>query len=569
MRKGRARRRYHYRKNGYMWGRIWLLSALAAAAVIYGVMELRSVRGHEAEGVQVSLETSGSSPDAESPDTAGPAPQSKKEGREDQEQTKRESRSIQVVDVKDVVEIEVPAQWAEDLDTHAIKAELTKKAAEIAEKWDRQPVDSQMESFDKTTGSYGYSEESNGRALDQDQLVRDLMKAVEGPLLQTQVQAVFQTVAPKRTRAQAKEQYKVIGTFATTTTNNKNRNQNIRLAAEAIDGMILKPGQEFSFNMTTGNRTSDKGYQPAGAYRNGVLIEEPGGGVCQVSTTLYHAIINSGFKTTERNFHSFAPSYIEKGQDAMVSFDGYAGPDLRFVNTGDASVGLRASFSGNQLKLSIVGLPVLENGKDVSLRSEKVRDVEPPEPIYEENPELAYGEEKVIEQAQPGSVWKTYRQLKENGKVVEETALHTSTYKAKPARIQRNSAAQPGANQEQTGMDQEQTGTGQEQTGTGQEQTGTGQEHSDAGQEHSDGNTPESVQGSVSQDQGTRGQESQDQGTAGQKVHNLQDGAGQAEHGSGGNGPGTDGPAEGGPAAETPGGKNQGSFAPELAAPGQ
>ena len=239
----------------------------------------------------------------------------------------------------------------------------------------------------------------------------------------------------------------------------------------------------------------------------------------------------------------------------MVSFDGYAGPDLRFVNTGDASVGLRASFSGNQLKLSIVGLPVLENGKDVSLRSEKVRDVEPPEPIYEENPELAYGEEKVIEQAQPGSVWKTYRQLKENGKVVEETALHTSTYKAKPARIQRNSAAQPGANQEQTGM--------------GQEQTGTGQEHSDAGQEHSGGNTPESVQGSVSQDQGTRGQESQDQGTAGQKVHNLQDGAGQADHGSGGNGPGTDGPAEGGPAAETPGGKNQGSFAPELAAPGQ
>ena len=145
MRKGRARRRYHYRKNGYMWGRIWLLSALAAAAVIYGVMELRSVRGHEAEGVHVSLETSGSSPDAESPDTAGPAPQSKKEGREDQEQTKRESRSIQVVDVKDVVEIEVPAQWAEDPDTHAIKAELTKKAAEIAGKWDRQPVDSQME----------------------------------------------------------------------------------------------------------------------------------------------------------------------------------------------------------------------------------------------------------------------------------------------------------------------------------------------------------------------------------------------------------------------------------------
>lgn len=173
--------------------------------------------------------------------------------------------------------------------------------------------------------------------------------------------------------------------------------------------MVLKPGEEFSFNLATGNRTSEKGYQPAGAYRNGVLIEEPGGGVCQVSTTLYHAIINSGYKTTERNFHSFAPSYIDKGQDAMVSFDGYAGPDLKFVNTQNTSIGLRASFDGKQLKLSIVGLPLLEENERISMRSEKIRELEPPAPVYEENPELAYGEEKIVEQAQPGSVWKSYR----------------------------------------------------------------------------------------------------------------------------------------------------------------
>lgn len=77
------------------------------------------------------------------------------------------------------------------------------------------------------------------------------------------------------------------------------------------------------------------------------------------------------------------------------------------------------------------------------MRSEKVKDLEPPEPLYEENPELAYGEERIIEQAQPGSVWKTYRQIKKNGELLEETALHTSTYKAKAAKIQRNSAAVP------------------------------------------------------------------------------------------------------------------------------
>ena len=176
-------------------------------------------------------------------------------------------------------------------------------------------------------------------------------------------------------RDRAKAQYQVIGTFTTKTTDNKNRNQNIKLAVDAIDGTVLQPGEEFSFNMATGNRTSEKGYQPAGAYKNGVLIEEPGGGVCQVSTTLYHAIIESGFRTTERNAHSFAPSYVEKGQDAMVSFDGYAGPDLKFVNTGSASVVLRAAFSGRELKMSIVGLPILDEGVEVSIRSEKVRDL--------------------------------------------------------------------------------------------------------------------------------------------------------------------------------------------------
>ena len=104
---------------------------------------------------------------------------------------------------------------------------------------------------------------------------------------------------------------------------------------------------------------------------------------------------------------------------------------------------IQAAFADNKLKLSIVGLPVLEDGKTVSMRSEKVRDLEPPEPVYEENPELAYGEEKIVEQAQPGSVWKTYRQVKKDGELLEETALHTSTYKAKAAKIQRNSSAVP------------------------------------------------------------------------------------------------------------------------------
>lgn len=323
-------------------------------------------------------------------------------------------------------------------DYEAVGEKLAGFASELAGQWNRQPVNSQAESYDRTTGAYTYSQASSGRTLNQEALAESLRQAVESGNFNTVIKAEFTEQPPERDSRQAKEQYQVIGTFTTKTTDNKNRNQNIKLAVDAIDGTVLKPGQEFSFNLATGNRTSEKGYQPAGAYKNGVLIEEPGGGVCQVSTTLYHAIIQSGYRTTERNAHSFAPSYVEKGQDAMVSFDGYAGPDLKFINTGKASVVLRAAFSNRELKMSIVGLPLLDEGVEVSIRSEKVRDVEPGEASYVENTTLPYGTEKTVDAASNGSVWKSYRVLKKNGEVVEEQPLHNSRYKAKTAVIQRN-----------------------------------------------------------------------------------------------------------------------------------
>ena len=317
------------------------------------------------------------------------------------------------------------------------------EAENCAAKWNKKAKNGSIDSYDKEKGAFVFAGEESGFAIDQEKLAADILKALKDKKFDASITATGSETAPDISAAAAKEKYKTISTFTTKTTANKARNTNIRLASEALNGTVVHPGEEFSFNAAVGQRTEAKGYQGAAAYNNGEVVQEIGGGVCQVSTTLYHAIIQSGFKTTERNFHSFAPSYIEKGQDAMVSFDGYAGPDLRFVNTGSTSIGLRAAFADNKLKLSIVGLPVLEDGKTVSMRSEKVRDLEPPEPVYEENPELAYGEEKIVEQAQPGSVWKTYRQVKKDGELLEETALHTSTYKAKAAKIQRNSSAVP------------------------------------------------------------------------------------------------------------------------------
>lgn len=364
------------------------------------------------------------------------------------------------------------------LDPDQLKDSFRSLAKTLSGKWNQAPVDSQMESYDKETGVYTYSAAVPGRSLDEDALVDGLLEAVkkmgEGGTSTSgsdvdsifTVKPVFSEIPPGRTAAQAKEQYRVIGSFTTETTSNRNRNENIRLAVEAIDGRILKPGEEFSFNLATGNRTMEKGYQPAGAYRNGVLIEEPGGGVCQVSTTLYNAVVNSGLQATERNSHSFTPSYIQPGQDAMVSFDGYAGPDLKFVNTESTAVAVRASLDKNTLKISIVGLPVLEDGVKVTMRSEKVRDVEQPAPVYEENDTLPAGSEKVVDQGKNGSVWKTFRVVIKDGNVVEETPLHSTTYRGKAAVIQKNeNPAEP-----ETGTEME---IGNESSEAGGDENGT------------------------------------------------------------------------------------------------
>lgn len=373
-------------------------------------------------------------------------------------------------------------------DMDSLKESFRALAKTLAGKWNRAAADSQLVSFDKETSVYTYSEAKAGRTLNEESLVQALMEAVKAGNYAA-VKPEFSESSPKRSAAQAKEQYQVIGSFTTKTTSNKNRNENIRLAVEAIDGRILKPGEEFSFNLATGNRTKEKGYQPAGAYRNGVLIEEPGGGVCQVSTTLYNAIVSSGLSATERHSHSFTPSYIQPGEDAMVSFDGYAGPDLKFVNSEPTTVAVRASLKDNTLKISIVGLPILEDGVKVTMRSEKVRDVEPPAPVYEANDGLPAGTEKVVDQGQKGGVWKTFRVVTKDGNVLEETPLHNTTYRGKASVIQKNenaaetgeSSAEAGANESADG------GQTQESAGQGSAEQGSA-EQDNAGQTSGVGN---------------------------------------------------------------------------------
>ena len=186
-----------------------------------------------------------------------------------------------------------------------------------------------------------------------------------------------------------------------------------------------------------GQRTEAKGYQSAAAYSGGEVVQETGGGVCQVSSTLYNAVVRAGMKISYRRSHTFEPSYVTPGQDATVSWEL---PDFKFVNTSKAAIGLRASYSNQKMTVSVYGIPVLDEGVTIDLKSEQTETLPPPAPTYEEDQTLQIGEEKVKSAGTSGSRWVTYKITYKDGVEVSRETDHTTTYKGHAPVILRNTS---------------------------------------------------------------------------------------------------------------------------------
>ena len=139
-----------------------------------------------------------------------------------------------------------------------------------------------------------------GLALDQEKLTKDILAALKKKDFDASIAAAVNPVEPEFSEETAKEKYKTISSFTTKTTSNSKRNTNVKLSAEAINGTVLQPGEEFSFNETVGQRTEAKGYKPAPAYVQGETVDEIGGGVCQIATTLYNAALFAEMEITQR-----------------------------------------------------------------------------------------------------------------------------------------------------------------------------------------------------------------------------------------------------------------------------
>lgn len=142
-------------------------------------------------------------------------------------------------------------------------------------------------------------------------------------------------------------------------TSMRDRTTNLTIASAALNNVVIKPGQEFSFNKVVGARTPAKGYKKAIIFSGGGQVMGYGGGVCQVSTTVYQAAKKAGLQITERHSHSQRISYAKLGNDATVS---YGSKDFRFKNNQGANIYIKTSISGGALSISFYrgNLPTAE-----------------------------------------------------------------------------------------------------------------------------------------------------------------------------------------------------------------
>ncbi|MCQ5130500.1 VanW family protein [Butyricicoccus faecihominis] len=204
---------------------------------------------------------------------------------------------------------------------------------------------------------------------------------------------------------------------------NTQRTNNVRLASKAINGTILNPGDEFSYNGVVGERTEARGYKPAHAYVNGQIVDEFGGGVCQPSSTLYMAVLRADLAVTERTNHSFTVAYTPLGEDATVDFGNL---DFRFKNSTDYPIKILAQQTDGQMIMTLVGTKVSD--KSVKTRTE-VLATYAPSTVEKKDNSMTVGQTRLDQSGITGYSTRTYKVVTENGKTTEVLANNSSYQK--------------------------------------------------------------------------------------------------------------------------------------------
>lgn len=211
---------------------------------------------------------------------------------------------------------------------------------------------------------------------------------------------------------------------------NVNRSQNLAIATAKINGTVLMPGEEFSFNQVVGKRTIEEGYKDAKIYQDGKVVDGLAGGICQISSTLYNAVVQANLEIVERRNHSFTTSYVKAGRDATVV---YGVIDFKFKNTRTYPIKIEGTVNSGIAEFNIHGIK-----EDVEYTVDLAPVVTASIPYatqYIPDPSLMPGQQVLVQAGGSGCKVTTYKETKLDGKLVSREIISTDTYQPMKAII--------------------------------------------------------------------------------------------------------------------------------------
>lgn len=243
------------------------------------------------------------------------------------------------------------------------------------------------------------------------------------------VELVSKVEEPKGTQEELSKVQDVLGSFVTDySTSAAGRCTNVENATSLINGTVLYPGDTFSVHDAISPITLANGYAMAGAYENGTVVESVGGGVCQVSSTLYNAVIRAELEIVERFPHSMVVSYVEPSQDAAIAGD-YK--DLKFKNNQDTPIYIEGYASGKKVYFNVYGLENRDSNRSISFETEITKTDEPD--IKFTKTDAPIGTVTKVQDAHVGYKAVLYKIVTVDGKEQSREIFNRSTYSSSEA----------------------------------------------------------------------------------------------------------------------------------------
>lgn len=244
------------------------------------------------------------------------------------------------------------------------------------------------------------------------------------------IDLVIDVTEPKGNAKELAKVKDVLGTYTTSySTSSKARSKNVENGCRLIDGTTLYPGDEFSTLSKIQPFTEDNGYYPAGSYLNGMVVESLGGGICQVSTTLYNAVLLSELEVTQRSNHSMIISYVEPSMDAAIAES--SGKDFCFKNNLEYPIYVEGYTHDKKITFVVYGVETRDAGHKVRYESEILSTTQP-----DSEKIIADGSHGVgfvdVQSAHIGYKAQLWKIVEENGAVVSREVINSSNYKMTP-----------------------------------------------------------------------------------------------------------------------------------------